>query len=97
MAMPTIGLADAKENLDQLLDRVCAGHEAITVIREDGPPVVVIALADFPDETVRLLAEPANTSALRESLAQAERGEVMSFRSVEDALAAAEAELAARR
>lgn len=89
--MPTISYAEARERLGELMDRVCAEGDPVKVTRDGAPPVVVMSLDRYYsiDETAFLLSNPANEAALREALEQDRRGETVSFRSVEEAMAAA--------
>lgn len=99
MAMDVISYTHARNKLKEVMDKVCEDHTPVTVFRRGAPAVVVLSLEDYQslDETAYLKASPANAAALRESIAQIERGEVVSFGSTEEALAAAERKAADRR
>ena len=62
-----------------MMDRVNDDHEPVLVTRANGQPVVMISLEDYEsmDETAYLLATKANREALRRSIAQLDRGEVV--------------------
>ena len=70
----------ARQNLAQTMNAVCENHAPVIITRQKSEPVVLMSLADFNSiqETAYLLGNPANAAHLRESLAQVERGEVVS-------------------
>ena len=70
--MDAITYSAARQNLAQTMNAVCENQKS--------EPVVLMSLADFNSiqETAYLLGNPANAAHLRESLAQVERGEVVS-------------------
>jgi antitoxin YefM len=60
------------------MDQACSNDEPICITRTDGPSVVLMSLADYNglEETLYLVASPANATRLRASLAHARSGEV---------------------
>ncbi|WP_297046437.1 type II toxin-antitoxin system Phd/YefM family antitoxin [uncultured Desulfovibrio sp.] len=78
--MDAITYSAARQNLAQTMNAVCENHAPVIITRQKSEPVVLMSLADFNSiqETAYLLGNPANAAHLRESLAQVERGEVVS-------------------
>ena len=69
--MNAITLADAKENLEQLIEQVLADAEPAILCTEKGEKVVLVSLEEFNSwkETIYLLGNPANAAHLRGSIA----------------------------
>ena len=78
--MDAITYSAARQNLARTMNAVCENHPPVIITRQKSEPVVMMSLADFNSiqETAYLLGNPANAAHLRESLAQAERGELVS-------------------
>ena len=76
--MNAITLADAKENLEQLIEDVLADSEPAVLCTEKGEKVVLLPLDEFNSwkETIYLIGNPANAAHLRKSIAEARAGEV---------------------
>jgi len=76
--MNTVTLADAKENLEQIIERVIADAEPAILCTEKGDKVVLVSLDEFSSwkETVYLLSNPANAAHLRQSMAEARAGKL---------------------
>jgi antitoxin YefM len=74
--MNAVTLADAKENLEQLIEQVLADAEPAILCTENGDKVVLVSLDEFNSwkETIYLLGNPANAAHLRESIAEARAG-----------------------
>ena len=62
----------AKQQLDELIDRVIFDAEPIILCNEQGKQAVLISLNEFNSwqETLYLLSNPANAEHLRRSIAQ---------------------------
>ncbi len=75
--MQAVTLKDAKRNLARLVQQVLADAEPRIVVTDKGEQVVVMPLDEFNSwkETLYLLANPANASHLRRSMAEAESGQ----------------------
>ena len=75
--MIPVTFTDFRKNLSAYLDRVDDDSDAVVVTRHNKPAVAVLSLRDYSSlmETAYLLRSPANAKELRESIAQAERGE----------------------
>jgi antitoxin YefM len=74
--MNAVTLADAKENLEQLVEQVLADAEPAILCTENGDKVVLVSLDEFNSwkETIYLLGNPANAAHLRESIAESRTG-----------------------
>lgn len=74
--MYAISYSEARENLKSVIDRVVADRAPITIVRQRGEGAVLIALSEWEaiQETMHLLASPANARALSESIAQLDAG-----------------------
>jgi len=70
-------LADAKAHLSELVARVGAQHERVTVTVHGRPAAVLLAVDDLEamEETIAVLSDTAALQALREADAELARGE----------------------
>ena len=68
--MNAVTLADAKENLERLIEQVLADAEPAILCTEKGDKVVLVSLDEFNSwkETIYLLSNPANAAHLRHQL-----------------------------
>jgi antitoxin YefM len=76
--MNAISLADAKENLERLIEKVLADAEPAIVCTDKGDKVVLVSLDEFNSwkETIYLLGNPANAAHLRQSVSEARAGKL---------------------
>ena len=76
--MNAVTLADAKENLERLIEQVLADAEPAILCTEKGDKVVLVSLDEFNSwkETIYLLSNPANSAHLRQSIAEARAGKL---------------------
>src|SRR5258708_1886729 len=84
--MRAITLKEAEKDLQALVTRVMDDTEPAIVLTESGQQVVLMRLDDYNalQETHYLLASPANTAHLRQSMAEAVAGKAIE-RSLVDA------------
>ena len=77
MTMTTLSLAEAKSHLSELVGRVNAQHERVTVTVHGKPSAVLIATEDLEslEETIAILSDPGTLSRLAASEAELARGE----------------------
>ena len=70
--MNTVTLAEAKANLEQLIEQVLSDAEPAILCTEKGDKVVLVSLDEFNSwkETAYLLSNPANAAHLRQSIAE---------------------------
>ena len=76
--MQAISLKDANDRLPDLVAEVLDQAEARIVITESGEQVVLMPIDQFNSwqETMYLLSSPANARHLRQSISEAEAGQV---------------------
>lgn len=74
--MRAINFSEARGNLKAVFDRVVEDADVTIITRRDAEDVVVMSLAEWNSwqETEYLLASPANSRRLNESLEQARAG-----------------------
>ncbi len=74
--MNAVTLNDAKHNLERLISRAIVDAEPTIICTDDGQKVVFMSLDEFNtwQETLYLLANPANAAHLRQSIAEANAG-----------------------
>jgi antitoxin YefM len=70
--MQTIDFTDARNKLQDVLDRVVADADFTVITRRDAQDAVVMSLDSFNSlmETVHLLRSPANAAHLERSISQ---------------------------
>jgi antitoxin YefM len=73
----TMSLATVKARLSEVVDRVLATHERVTITRHGRREAVIIATADLDalEDTLELLSDPAAVRDINEARKAAERGE----------------------
>lgn len=76
--MNAVTVANAKENLERLIEQVLADAEPAILCTEKGDKVVLVSLDEFNSwkETIYLLSNPANAAHLRQSISEARAGEL---------------------
>lgn len=77
--MDAITYSAARQNLAQTMNQVCENHSPVIITRQKAEPVVMLSLADYNSmrETAYLLENPANAAHLRQSVQEAEAGELI--------------------
>ena len=70
---------DAKNNLDRLIEQVTADAEPTIICGDQGQKAVLLSLEEFNSwqETLYLLANPANAAHLRQSITEAKAGKTL--------------------
>ncbi len=70
---------EAKKDLDRLIEQVTADAEPIIICGDQGQKAVLLSLEEFNSwqETLYLLANPANAAHLRQSIAEAKAGKTV--------------------
>ena len=70
---------EAKENLDRLIAQVNADAEPTIICGDQGQKAVLLSLEEFNSwqETLYLLANPANVEHLRQSIAEVKTGKTL--------------------
>lgn len=75
--MDVLTYSDTRARLKEVMDRVVDDCEPVVIARRRGRSVVMVSLDEWNrlDATTHLLSTPANAAALREGIAQLDRGE----------------------
>ena len=83
--MDVLTYSETRANLKSVMDRVVDDHVPVVVARRRTRSVVMVSLEDWNsiEATMHLLSTPANAKALRESIAQAEAGNVVEYALIE--------------
>lgn len=74
--MQTISYSEARDNLKSVIDRVVASRAPIAIVRQRGEGAVLISESEWAsmEETMHLLASPANARRLLDSIAEFDAG-----------------------
>ena len=74
--MQTISYSEARENLKSVIDKVVADRAPIAITRQRGEGVVIISESEWAgmEETLYLLASPANAKHLMDGIARLNAG-----------------------
>ena len=77
--MHTATFSDARKHFADTMSRVTNNAVPVRVMRRDAPDIVMVDAGEYEAmlETLYLFSTPANAAHLNESLAQLERGEVV--------------------
>ena len=77
--MYTVTFSDARKHFADTMSRVTNNAEPIRILRRNAPDIVMVDAGEYEAmlETIYLFSNPANAAHLNESLAQLERGEVV--------------------
>jgi prevent-host-death family protein len=77
--MHTVTFSDARKHFADTMNRVTNNAEPVRVMRRDAPDIVMVDAGEYEAmlETIYLFSNPANAAHLNDSLAQLERGEVV--------------------
>jgi antitoxin YefM len=74
--MQVISYSEARENLKSVIDKVVADRAPIAITRQRGEGVVIISESEWAgmEETLYLLASPANAKHLMDGIARLDAG-----------------------
>lgn len=69
----------ARKDLANTMEKVCDDHSPVIITRKNARAVVMMSLEDYNsiEETAYLLRSPANSERLRQSIKQAEDGNLI--------------------
>jgi antitoxin YefM len=75
--MQTLTVSETRANLKAVLDRVVADRAPVQIVRPKGEGVVLIAQSEWEgmEETLHLMASPANSKRLLDGIARMDAGE----------------------
>jgi antitoxin YefM len=84
--MDTIDYSTFRSNLASVLDKVNDDHLPVLVTRQNGKSVVILSLEAYNsyEETVYLMASPANARRLNQAIADVEVGNVIQHEMLEE-------------
>jgi len=84
--MDVLSYSAFRSNLSSTMDKVNSNHKPMLITRQNGKPAVLISLEDFHsyEETAYLMASPKNAQRLRESIAEAEAGNIVTRDLIEE-------------
>ena len=84
--MEAITSNQAKQQLDELIDRVILDAQPTILCNDQGKQAVLMSLDEFNSwqETLYLLSNPANAEHLKESIAQAKSGKTITKDLIEE-------------
>lgn len=79
--METLPLADVKNRLSEVVDRVASQNDRVTITRNGRPAAVLISPDDLEslEETLSVLSNPKELAGLRRGLADLEAGRAVSL------------------
>ena len=74
--MNVLSYSDTRANLKEVMDRVVEDRAPVVITRQKAEAVVMVSLSDWNamEETLHLLASPANAARLREAVRQLDAG-----------------------
>ncbi len=83
--MNVITVNEAKRNFDSLIAKVVSNAEPTIITTDTGQRIVLLPLDEFNawQETAYLLSNPANAAHLRQSIAEAQQGNIIEHELVE--------------
>lgn len=82
--MEALPLADVKNRLSEVVDRVARQHDRVTITRNGRPAAVLMSPDDLEtlEETLAVLSDPKELAALRRGLADLDAGRVITLDSL---------------
>lgn len=74
--MKTISYSEARENLKAVMDEAAADRAPVMITRQRGENVVLVSASEWAgmEETLHLMASPANAKHLMEGIARLDAG-----------------------
>lgn len=77
--MTIVTVSEAKRKLDSIIEKVVSDAEPAVITTESGQQMVLMSLEEYNSwqETSYLLSNPANAAHLRQSIAEAQRGQLL--------------------
>ena len=74
--MQTVSYTEARDNLKQVMDKAVADRAPILIIRQRGENVVMVSAEEWAgmEETLHLMASPANAKHLLDGIKELDAG-----------------------
>lgn len=75
--MQTVSYTEARDNLKRVMDKAVADRAPILITRQRGENVVMVSAEEWAgmEETLHLMASPANAKRLMDGIARLDAGE----------------------
>lgn len=82
--MSTVPLGEAKVRLSEYVSGIARTHDRVTITWHGKPTAVLVSVDDLEslEETLDILSTPGELDAIREGLAQADRGDFVDTEAV---------------
>ncbi len=79
--MGVISYSQARQNLAELMQKVCDERAPTIITRRNGAPVVMLSLEEYEglEATLHLLASPKNAERLKQSIAELDAGQFVAW------------------
>jgi prevent-host-death family protein len=83
--METLPLADVKNRLSEVVERVASQHDRVTITRNGRPAAVLVSPDDLEslEETLSILSNPRELAGLRRGLAELAAGRSVSVKKLQ--------------
>jgi antitoxin YefM len=83
--MTIITVNEAKRDLEALINKVVSNAEPTIIMTDTGQQIVLLSLDEYNSwqETAYLLSNPANAAHLRESISEAQSGNIAEHNLIE--------------
>ena len=80
--METLPLADVKNRLSEVVDRVASQHDRVIITRNGRPAAVLVSPDDLEalEETLAILSDPKELAALRRGIEDLDAGRVVTLK-----------------
>jgi len=77
--METLPLADVKNRLSEVVEKVASQHDRVTITRNGRPAAVLVSPDDLEslEETLSILSDSKELAELRKGLVQLDSGDVV--------------------
>ncbi|HSP08501.1 MAG TPA: type II toxin-antitoxin system Phd/YefM family antitoxin [Candidatus Dormibacteraeota bacterium] len=87
--METLPLADVKNRLSEVVEKVASQHDRVTITRNGRPAAVLVSPEDLEslEETLAILSDPRELAALKRGLADLEAGRTVTLKELQTKLA----------
>ncbi|TME70135.1 MAG: type II toxin-antitoxin system Phd/YefM family antitoxin [Chloroflexi bacterium] len=92
LAMETLPLADVKNRLSEVVDRVARQNDRVTITRNGRPAAILLSPDDLEslEDTLAILSDPKELAALRRGLSDLDAGRTISLKKLQTDLGVGE-------